>query len=111
MPHLTTNVGFTDPNWPNWEVSISPLLNEIRRERRVELACEGIRWNDLCRWKAGKLLENQKTYLGPRDPETGNYRILYGNMTRKWYDRLYLRPIPTDEFTYNPNLLPQNPDW
>lgn len=82
MPHLTTNVGFTDPNWPNWEVSISPLLNEIRRERRVELACEGIRWNDLCRWKAGKLLENQKTYLGPRDPDTGNYRILYGNMTR-----------------------------
>ena len=111
MKHLTTDVGFTDPNWPKWEVPISPLLNEIRRERRVELACEGLRWNDLCRWKAGKLLENIKTYLGPRDPATGEYRVLYPGMTRTWYDRIYLYPIPTDEFTYNPNLLPQNPGW
>ena len=111
MKHLTTDVGFTDPNWPKWEVPISPLLNEIRRERRVELACEGLRWNDLCRWKAGKLLENIKTYLGPRDPATGEYRVVYPGMTRTWYDRLYLYPIPTDEFTYNPNLLPQNPGW
>ncbi len=100
MKHLTTDVGFTDPNWPKWEVPISPLLNEIRRERRVELACEGLRWNDLCRWKAGKLLENIKTYLGPRDPATGEYRVVYPGMTRTWYDRLYLYPIPTDEFTF-----------
>lgn len=111
MPHLTVDIGFTDPNWPEWEVGVSPLLNEIRRERRVELACEGLRWNDLCRWKAGKLIEKQKTYLGARDPESGEYRVLYPGMTRTWYDRLYLRPIPTDEFTYNPNLLPQNPGW
>jgi hypothetical protein len=32
-------------------------LLEIRRERNVELACEGFRWNDILRWKAGKLLE------------------------------------------------------
>lgn len=31
---------------------------EIRRERRIELACEGVRYNDLMRWKCGKLLEN-----------------------------------------------------
>ena len=111
MPHLTVDIGFTDPNWPEWETVVSPLLNEIRRERRVELACEGLRWNDLCRWKAGKLIEKQKTYLGARDPESGEYRVLYPGMTRTWYDRLYLRPIPTDEFTYNPNLLPQNPGW
>lgn len=29
---------------------------QIRRERRVELACEGFRWNDCCRWGAGHLL-------------------------------------------------------
>ena len=50
MKHLTTDVGFTDPNWPNWEVPISPLLNEIRRERRVELALESERFFDLVRW-------------------------------------------------------------
>jgi hypothetical protein len=32
------------------------VLLEIRRERRVELACEGLRWPDLQRWKAGSLL-------------------------------------------------------
>lgn len=36
---------------------ISPLLLEIRRERRVELAFEGYRLDDLYRWNAGKLLE------------------------------------------------------
>lgn len=111
MPHLTVNIGFTDPNWPDWGADISPLINEIRRERRVELACEGLRWNDLCRWKAGKLLENPKTYLGARDPATDKLRVLYPGMTRLWNDRLYLYPIPTDEFTYNPKLLPQNPGW
>lgn len=32
------------------------VLLEIRRERRVELACEGFRKDDLYRWKAGSLL-------------------------------------------------------
>ena len=98
------------PNLPTG-LSKDEMRKRIRHERRVELACEGLRWNDLCRWKAGKLLENIKTYLGPRDPATGEYRVVYPGMTRTWYDRLYLYPIPTDEFTYNPNLLPQNPGW
>ncbi|MBX3239420.1 MAG: RagB/SusD family nutrient uptake outer membrane protein [Chitinophagaceae bacterium] len=32
------------------------VILEIRRERRVELACEGFRLDDLYRWKAGSLL-------------------------------------------------------
>ena len=32
------------------------VILEIRRERRVELACEGKRLDDLYRWKAGSLL-------------------------------------------------------
>jgi hypothetical protein len=34
----------------------SPLIREIRRERRVEMAWEGLRYIDLIRWKAGKLM-------------------------------------------------------
>lgn len=34
----------------------SPLLREIRRERRIELAIENFRYDDLMRWKAGKFL-------------------------------------------------------
>lgn len=34
-----------------------PVIMEIRRERAVELYFEGLRLNDLRRWKAGKLIE------------------------------------------------------
>ena len=43
-----------------WGYELSPLLQEIRRERRVELAGEGRRWDDLMRWKAGKICDNIK---------------------------------------------------
>ncbi len=111
MPHLTIDVGFVDLNWPNWEVPVSPLINEIRRERRIELGADGFRWDDLCRWKAGKLLENVKTYRGARDPSTGDYYELYPGHVRIWDDKLYLHPLPLEDLTLNPNLLPQNPGW
>ncbi|GGK10971.1 RagB/SusD family nutrient uptake outer membrane protein [Parabacteroides faecis] len=38
------------------EYTVSPLLREIRRERRIEMAIENRRYEDLIRWKAGKLL-------------------------------------------------------
>ena len=110
MPALKTEVGFVDPAWPKWEVAVSPLINEIRRERRLELAAEGKRWDDLVRWKAGKLLDNVKTYQGARDPATGANRILYPGFTRKWVDKLYLYPLPTQEIALNPKLT-QNPGW
>jgi hypothetical protein len=34
----------------------SPIIREIRRERRVEMAWEGLRYADIIRWKAGKLM-------------------------------------------------------
>ena len=86
------------------------IQTEIRRERRVELAAEGFRFDDLKRWKAGKLLENVKTYLGARDPGTGDYRVLYPGKTRTWNDKLYLYPLPVSELTLNPQLT-QNPGW
>jgi hypothetical protein len=44
------------------QVDLNAVVLEIRRERGVEMACEGIRYDDLRRWKAGKLLE--KVYMG-----------------------------------------------
>ena len=38
------------------DYTVSPLLREIRRERRIELAIENHRYEDLMRWKAGRLL-------------------------------------------------------
>lgn len=111
MPHLTADVGFVDPDWPNWEVPVSPLINEIRRERRIETCAEGRRWDDIVRWKAGKLLEDELTVLGARDPATDEYHVVYPSLgTRKWNDKMYLYPLPRQELTLNESLT-QNPGW
>ncbi len=46
-----------------------PLILEVRRERGIELAVEGFRYDDLKRWKAGKNLERQYTgiYIPGKD--------------------------------------------
>lgn len=113
MPHLTLNVGFIDPAWTAWGYELAPILQEIRRERRIELGGEGFRFDDLCRWKAGHICDNIETYLGKWDSKINAYAEVYPGFTgkRKWNDRLYLRPIPTGELTLNKNLLPQNPGW
>ena len=50
MGLLDMNAITTDPNWLHPD--LSPLLNEIRRERTVELVCEGFRVDDIFRWAA-----------------------------------------------------------
>lgn len=79
MPHLTLSVGYTDPKetlrqQEVMRVPVSNLLQEIRRERRIELACEGYRHDDLKRWRAhhlwnhdriqGQTLLSLKTWIG-----------------------------------------------
>ncbi|SHN09397.1 Starch-binding associating with outer membrane [Cyclobacterium lianum] len=44
--------------YPQVSGPMTGVLLEIRRERRVEFALEGYRYDDLMRWSAGKLLEN-----------------------------------------------------
>ncbi len=126
MPHLKAEVGFTDPNWPDYGYTLTPLLYEIRRERAVELLGEGFRWDDIVRWKAGKLLENPKSMLGMkvsdklrdsyedfnRTVNDDGYLVVYPDKSsRTWDDKLYLHPLPLDQTTLNPNLLPNNPGW
>src|SRR6218665_95554 len=58
---LATANGNPDPvysaKYPDVSGAAKGVILEIRRERRVELACEGFRSADLARWHAGKLLE------------------------------------------------------
>lgn len=58
IPSMTINPP-SDPVMQKAFPNISSTLQEIRRERRVELALEGFRYDDLMRWKAGKLLEKE----------------------------------------------------
>ena len=98
------------------------MREEIRRERRVELAQEGFRYWDLIRWKTAE------TEL-PK-PVLGNYffKSEYGTSTAvkltpatyilvqdasfRRFDpaRDYLFPIPLNEVSLNDQLT-QNPGW
>jgi len=70
------------------------VLLEIRRERNVEMACEGLRFYDLLRWKAGKLLERptQGMYL----PKLGAYDV-----TGDGIEDISVLAAPSDESPLN----------
>lgn len=77
MPPLTMNPP-VDPvqeaRYPNIKSNSQwREILEIRRERRIELALEGYRFDDLMRWKAGKLLEKEPE--GLYFPELGKYDL------------------------------------
>jgi hypothetical protein len=76
MPPLSMSVAL-DPvlaaEYPNVSGTLQNVLLEIRRERRVELACEGLRYDDLMRWKAGPLLA--KPFTGMYFPGLGAYDL------------------------------------
>jgi len=57
--------------YPDVSGTMKGVILEIRRERRVEFALEGYRYNDLMRWHAGKLLE--KIPEGMYFPGLGKY--------------------------------------
>lgn len=96
------------------------LREEIRRERRVELALEGQRYFDIKRWKKGELLAQNVKGTNVNwlpNPETaGNLRtdeegfiIAHSGRT---FDpsRHYLWPVPLPQLDRNPDLT-QNPGW
>lgn len=106
--------------------SLNPVLREIRRERRVEMAFENTRWDDLVRWKAGKLLEVPIEGIKFNQSEFPNVVvdkdvflsaegfILPYNLTLpdgiKWDDKQYLFPFTIEELVLNKGLK-QNPGW
>lgn len=134
MPHVTLagnalKVNGVVINDPDRDATVKPIIWEIRRERRVELAYEGLRFNDLRRW--GKLeyadmTKNKKLNMGawinkadyPENAEAlakitlcdENGNIVTGNegyimpitevaKMRVMADKDYLYPIPVDQIT------------
>lgn len=115
MPHLTNS--FVSDNGLD-------MREEIRRERRIELAFEGFRYDDLVRWKEAEN-ELPKPILGVRffnaeypadDPSTLSFTadsvVIVESADQRNFDpaKQYLWPIPLNELALNPNLE-QNPEW
>ena len=79
MPNLDMTFANQSPDavlaalYPNVSGSNQGIILEIRRERRIELVMEGFRWDDLVRWKAGKLLEPH--FIGMYFPSLGEFDL------------------------------------
>lgn len=89
----------------------------LRRERRVELALEGVRWFDICRWRIGEEVMPGDVYgcrLGTVDQETGALSLTNESIfveTRIFNpDKNYLYPIPQDVIDATP-AIKQNPNY
>ncbi|WP_236980357.1 RagB/SusD family nutrient uptake outer membrane protein [Membranihabitans maritimus] len=126
MPKLILDNILEDPNWEF--SSISPVLNEIRRERRVELAFEGLRLHDILRWRAHRLIKEKRPlgakFVQEEYPEMEVGKNIYVNdngyidpyqvSLPEGYlfneERDYLFPVPNIELTLNENYT-QNPGW
>ena len=74
MPNMVIGSITPDPFLLNeYENTNDPVILEIRRERRIELAMEGFRYDDLMRWEEGPLLA--KTFEGMYFPGLGTYDL------------------------------------
>lgn len=82
MPHLDMAAANADPDpylldpvtgYRNVTGANQGVILEIRRERTVELLCEGFRYWDIMRWKEGKRFE--RPFYGMYFPGTGSYDL------------------------------------
>lgn len=131
--------GVTAFDDPDRDPTVSPLLWEIRRERRVELTYEGLRNDDLRRWKKLDYLDysknpdlNRGAWIKASDwvkadgssmlkdvvIEGGTEGYILAapasNLRTNIDPRVYLNPLPLDQIKLYADKgfeLKQNPGW
>jgi len=80
------------PDVPS-DLSVDEMFDALMHERRVELAMEVHRYDDLVRWHRGGLINI------PTDIDFGNTLA-----NQNWEEKHLLRPIPQGELDLNSNL-------
>lgn len=115
-------IGSITPNWdPTRDTEVDPILFEIRRERAIEMMGEGVRVDDLRRWKKmdyateiklGRWVKqsNYAITLPIQNDAPEGYIQLVPAAPPAFPDYYYLYPLPSDELALNSNLE-QNPGW
>jgi len=106
---LRRRAGFTDAGALDFP-GTADMTNIIRRERRTELAMEGLRTDDIRRWKIAETVLNGFAHgakFGDAGVDNGYIRA-----QRRQFDpaKNYLWPIPSSEIGLDPNLT-QNPGY
>jgi hypothetical protein len=84
-------------------------LNDIKTEKRLELCCEAIRYQDLVRWGDAKSVMGNQGKEVPAFTTSG-IQWNWQNTVYGFQDKHMLLPIPLKELELNPNMQ-QNPGW
>lgn len=104
--------GATDENYIHVDLNDQAEMRKlIRAERRVELSCEGIRYDDLRRWKEAENVLNGDFYgmnFSGKDPSSFYVRTPY--LKRVYKKAYYWFPIHQSEIDKNDKLV-QSPYW
>ncbi len=107
---LRVRAGFTDPNALNYPGN-NNMTSIIRRERRVELAMEGLRTDDIRRWGIAPVVMNGYAHGAQfsGDPTVDNGYI---RAQKRQFNpaRDYLWAIPAGDVSLDKNLT-QNPNY
>lgn len=104
--------GATDENYIHVDLNDQAEMRKlIRAERRVELSCEGIRYDDLRRWKEAENVLNGDFYgmnFSGKDQSSFYVRTPY--LKRVYKKAYYWFPIHQSEMDKNDKLV-QSPYW
>jgi hypothetical protein len=106
---IRARAGFTDPQALNYP-GLSDMQNIIRRERRCELAMEGLRIFDIRRWKTIETVQNTNLHgakFGDVSVDNGYIRLDKRSFNK---DRDYLFAVPQSQRDIDKNLT-QNPGY
>ncbi|PKB18838.1 RagB/SusD family nutrient uptake outer membrane protein [Flavobacterium sp. 5] len=109
---LRLRAGFSNVNALDFPTVSNTEMDEIiRRERRSELAMEGLRLMDLRRWKSAEVVLNGWLH-GIKTNEAPSIDNGYIRVDNRVFDKTkhYLWPVPQSERDLNSNLT-QNPNW
>ncbi|WP_303918999.1 RagB/SusD family nutrient uptake outer membrane protein [Draconibacterium sediminis] len=109
---IRERAGFSDASALNFDASLSQadLRETIRRERRIELALEGLRIFDIRRWETAETVLNVTPHGAQYgDPSMDNGYIRLDKRTFN-PERDYLWAVPQSQKDLNPNLG-QNPGY
>ncbi len=87
-------------------------LDLLKKERRYELCCEAIRWNDLRRWgDVSQIVKNQVGNYILNEAATGTYAFTVDFMQRYTATGGGFFKIPESQITLSEGVLEQNPGW
>lgn len=98
-------------NQPNKPTTKNGMREIIQRERKIELACEGVYYWDSHRWKTAVKEQNRPIQgWNVNAKEAVDYYTPVTLYTQSFSYKNYFAPIPEKDLTNNPQLQ-QNPGW